>query len=189
MPAVTPTTAGSFHGVVMFLGNPPTWTDARVELAKQLFEDGATASQAAMKLGGISRNAIIGKWHRMGLVRTPKQRSLMRARKPITRKEKIAKTPKRLPPTFFAEPLPQPVETDIARVSLMDLERHHCRFPVGDPKDPTFGFCGCQPYPGLPYCEAHARRAYTPATLRSEPGPSFNVSIRNRTPSRELVDA
>lgn len=166
---------------------PSIWNDsAKVELAKSLFEAGATASQAAARIGGMTRNAIIGKWHRMGLVRAPKQRSLMRAKKPITRKEKIARTPKRLPPTFFAEPLPPPDTTDIARVALMDLERHHCRWPVGEP---TQGFCGCKPYPGLPYCEPHARRAYTPATLRSEPGPSFNVSIRNRTPSRELVDA
>lgn len=173
----------------MYLHNPPTWTEERVELAKQLFEAGATASQAASRIGGITRNAMIGKWHRMGLLRAPKQRSIMRAKKPITRKERIARTPKRLPPSFFAEPLPPPVETDIARVALAELERHHCRFPVGDPKDPTFGFCGCKPIDGLPYCEPHARRAYTPATLKTEPGPSFNVNIRQRRPARELVDA
>jgi GcrA cell cycle regulator len=138
----------------------------------------------AMQLGHVTRNAVIGKWHRMGLMRAPKQRARMRAKTPRKRKETIAKTPKRLPPTFFAEPLPPPAETDIARVSLMDLERHHCRWPVGEPVE---GYCGCKPVEGLPYCEPHARRAYTPATIKAEPGPSFNVNIRR--PMKELVDA
>ena len=176
----------------MYLNRRPIWTDDRVELAKQLFEDGATASQAAMKLGGISRNAIIGKWHRMGLVRAPKQRSLMRARKPITRKEKIAKTPKRLPPTFFAEPLPPPVATDVARVTILDLEAHHCRWPVGEP---TEGYCGCKRYLTLPYCEAHARRAYRPVETKHKPAelvrktPAPALGVRQFMAVEELVDA
>jgi GcrA cell cycle regulator len=166
------------------------WRDAaKLEMARELFYAGASASETALRIGGVSRNAVIGKWHRLGLVRAPKQRSRLRSEGSRTarRKEKIARTPKRLPPAFFAEPLPPPVETDIARVSFADLDRHHCRFPVGDPKDATFGFCGCKPMLGLAYCEAHARRAFTPATLKSEDRPSFNVSIRK--PARELVNA
>ena len=161
-------------------------------MARALFVKGLSAGQAAGVLGGITRNAVIGKWNRMGLRRgyaRPRNIEQSRSKGPQV-KAKVRPARKRvvLPP-MPVEELPPPAVTDVARVLFADLERHHCRFPVGDPREPTFGFCGCTPYPGLPYCEAHARRAYTPATLRSEPGPSFNVSIRNRTPNRELVDA
>jgi GcrA cell cycle regulator len=163
------------------------WNDAaKLEMARELFYAGASASETALRIGGVSRNAVIGKWHRLGLVRAPKQRSRLRSEGSRTarHKERIARTPKRLPPTFFAEPLPPAVETDVARVSFADLEKHHCRWPVGEP---TAGFCGCKPLDGLPYCEPHARRAYTAPTLKTELGPSFNVNIRK--PARELVNA
>lgn len=48
------------------------------------------------------------------------------------------------------------------RIKLLDLEPHHCRWGIGDPKKDDFGFCGAQKVPGLSYCMEHARRAYRP---------------------------
>lgn len=167
-------------------------------MLKTLWNKGYSASIIADMLGGVSRNAVLGKAFRLKLpMRVPSQRKAwtapQRRKGPERRRETILLMPKGKPKSklaeLLAEPLPPNDAADIARVSLMELERHHCRFPVGDPKQPTFGFCGCKPFPGLPYCEHHARRAFAPAALRPAGGPSFNVSIRNRTPNREFVDA
>lgn len=180
------------------MDNPPTWTPERTDKLKTLWNKGISASLIAGQLGGVSRNAVLGKAFRLKLpMRVAVVRKAwtapQRRKGPERRREMALLMPKGKPKSklaeLLAEPLPPPDVSDVARVSLADLERHHCRFPVGDPKLADFGFCGCRPFPGSVYCEAHARRAYTPATLRTEPGPSFNVSIRNRTPNRELVDA
>lgn len=186
----------------MYLNNPPTWTDERTTMLEALWNKGYSASIIADKLGGVSRNAVLGKAFRLKLpMRVPSQRKAwtapQRRKGPERRRETILLMPKGKPKSklaeLLAEAIPPPAENDVARVSLMDLERHHCRFPVGDPKLADFGFCGCKPFPGSPYCEAHARRAYTPTALKAEPGPGFNVGIRNRTPDkapvRSLVDA
>jgi hypothetical protein len=55
---------------------------------------------------------------------------------------------------------------DVARIKHNDLEPHHCRYPVGDPATPAFGFCGETKFPGLPYCETHANRCRPGATVR-----------------------
>ena len=164
------------------------WSQEREDMARALFVKGLSAGQAAGVLGGITRNAVIGKWHRMGLRRgyaRPRNIEKSRSKGPQA-KAKVRPARKRvvLPP-MPVEELPPPAVTDIARVSLMDLERHHCRWPVGEP---TQGFCGCKPYPGLPYCEPHARRAFTPVALKPK-GPSFDVNIKKRWSERSLVDA
>ena len=162
------------------------WHDeTKVDLARKLFAEGKSAGAAAAIIG-ITRNAMIGKWHRMGLLRgykRPRYIEERRTRGPQIKPTKPQRAKPKLPP-LSVEELPPPAITDIARVSLMDLERFHCRWPVGEP---TAGFCGCKPIEGLPYCEPHARRAYTPATLKAEPRPSFNVAIRK--PARDLVNA
>lgn len=68
-------------------------------------------------------------------------------------------------PDITPLPLPAPVATDEARVSLVDLEPHHCRFPVGDPVQ---GFCGHPKVEGLSYCEHHIERCYTHAPVLSD---------------------
>jgi hypothetical protein len=81
------------------------------------------------------------------------------------------------------EPLPiQPVE-DVARVhEVNDLESHHCCWPVGDPREPGFGFCGCNKMLGQPYCKPHMDRA---CSVR----PAAPLSLPSAGRTRELVDA
>ncbi len=162
------------------------WTDERVDALKDLWRQGYSCSIIADRLGaGLTRNAIIGKVHRMGLSgrvtsdrRMPKPRKRrnrfgddqrqFNGRRPIPRKPSILDL---LPST----PLPPPSETDIARVAFADLEPHHCRWVIGEPTDGQF--CGCKSVPGLPYCEHHARRAYRAPEPRNAIIKSWSPSV------------
>lgn len=156
------------------------WTDERVELLKKLWSEGLSASQIAGRLGGVTRNAVIGKVHRLGLsgrVSAPSG-SVKRQGPRITTPRRVAK------PKFTtignlalralyqpdAEPyLPAVEEFEIPlaeRKSLLDLTEQSCRWPIGDPQTPEFHFCNRNKVTGLPYCEAHSRRAFQPPQAR-----------------------
>ena len=110
---------------------------------------GKTASQIAAILGGVTRNAVIGKAHRLSLAArvSPLQQNNVKKRS-------------------VATPAAAAAKADTAAkglVSMMDLTPRACCFPIGDPKKPGFGFCGKPSALGLPYCETHAKIAYQPA--------------------------
>jgi GcrA cell cycle regulator len=119
-----------------------------------------------MRLGGVTRNAIIGKVHRLGLPARdqPKQRMRFtrkrKVKRPLSSAQKVRATVK-ANVQFATEPLPPEDTPKGPLVMFADLEPHHCRAPYGDPKEIVFGFCGCKTIPGLPYCDDHARRFYT----------------------------
>jgi GcrA cell cycle regulator len=156
------------------------WTDERVELLKKLWSEGLSASQIAGRLGGITRNAVIGKVHRLGLSgrATTSRMTGSRQRSRITPARRIAK------PKFAqvgnvalralyqpdAEPfVPQIEELEIPvaeRKSLQDLTECSCRWPIGDPQTAEFHFCNRNKVAGLPYCEVHSRRAFQPPQTR-----------------------
>lgn len=156
-----------------------TWTEAKIEQLRQLWADGYSASQCASQLGGVSRNAVVGKVHRLGL-----SGRVTRSRKPHP--PRIRKRSRPSPTGIDAlrairmagTPLPPPCETDIARVSFVELdedEHRHCKWPVGNWQDQhTPHYCGAQRVPGLPYCPNHARRAYAPVPPR-RPAPAAPV--------------
>ncbi|MCB1681452.1 MAG: gcrA cell cycle regulator family protein [Alphaproteobacteria bacterium] len=141
-----------------------SWTDERVTLLKKLWTEGRTAAEIAKELGGVTRNAVIGKAHRLKLSNrvSPIQQN---NKKPVVAKSierKIEKPVMVLPPV-------KPVETRKQRdadslFSLLDLKPRMCRWPVGDPHDEEFGFCGEEVILGLPYCCEHAKTAYQAAT-------------------------
>lgn len=142
------------------------WTPARIERMKQLWADGKSASQIAAELGGITRNAVIGKLNRENVPRrAPKAPRQPRARRlSPTRKARFTHAPR---PTPAPRPKPIPIEdmaVPVARmIPLLELTAEMCRFPIGDPGEAGFGFCGCRQFGDLPYCEYHARVAYQPA--------------------------
>jgi len=154
-----------------------TWTDERVELLKKLWADGLSASQIAGELGGITRNAVIGKVHRLGLsgrAKSPSS-SAPRVRKPRShmlrgsRPSMRGNTALALAYEMETELDPEPVELVIPeeqRRSLLQLNEDTCRWPVGDPSTSEFYFCGGKPITGLPYCAPHSRVAYQPAVDR-----------------------
>jgi GcrA cell cycle regulator len=126
---------------------------------------------------GRSKNSIIGRIRRLGLSkpRPSKREGVKRARKdrvPKLHKPPMARAP--LPP-------PEPVTVDDLRIpqaqrlTLVELENHHCRWPVSEPGAADFFFCGAPTADlagGRPYCRAHARRAYhsnsTPISERAQ---------------------
>ncbi|GEO79939.1 GcrA family cell cycle regulator [Pararhodospirillum oryzae] len=107
------------------------WNDDNIEQLKRLWAEGLTTGEIGKELG-VSKNAVVGKAHRLGLKSRPS---------PIKRGAKEAK--------------PEPKIR-----SLVDLSAHTCRWPIGDPRDPGFHFCGKPTLPGKPYCAEHAAIAY-----------------------------
>ena len=141
------------------------WTDERVEKLKKLWAEGLSASQIAAQLGGVSRNAVIGKVHRLGLAgrataprverpRPAPQPRLHTPRVSVMRAEPVVEEP--------LEPMPENA------VTVVDLNASVCRWPLGDPSTAEFRFCGRKAKAGAPYCEAHVRMAYQPAQSRRD---------------------
>ncbi len=166
-----------------------SWTDERVELLKKLWADGLSASQIAAQLGGVSRNAVIGKVHRLKLSgRARSTSSAPRAKKPRTTTggNRVASRGGGRPmqtttigatalkqhfaPDAVAEPDLRPIEdvvVPIARkLKLVELTDKTCKWPVGDPLSEDFHFCGHDSDEGSPYCKYHARLAFQPSSDR-----------------------
>lgn len=159
------------------------WTEERVELLKKLWADGLSASQIAAQLGGVTRNAVIGKVHRLSLSGRAKQASgAPRPRKvrtgaphrPATRhfiagntalKTHASPAPRRLPPPVPIEDIVVPISLN---VTLMALNDQMCKWPSGDPGTEEFHFCGHKVWNGLPYCQYHSRIAYQPPDRRRD---------------------
>ena len=119
------------------------WTDERLEELKKLWAKGLSISQIGEALG-VSRNAIAGKAHRMGLPKRPSPISRLKAEKP------------KVEAVVEEQDLP-------LRLELRQLvwSRSKCCWPTGDPKKNGFVFCGCTVVPGKPYCLPHCQEAYT----------------------------
>jgi GcrA cell cycle regulator len=154
-----------------------SWTDERVELLRKLWADGLSASQIAAELGGITRNAVIGKVHRLQLSgRAKPSSSVPRIRKPrastgVMRPRMRFQGNTALAPDYAREAAPDldPIANVIPigpRVSITELNESTCRWPVGDPGAEDFGYCGAKPKAGVVYCPYHARIAYQPLADR-----------------------
>ena len=150
------------------------WTDERIDLLKQLWGQGLTASQIAERLGGVNRNAVIGKAHRLGLSsrpspirggvstgpRAPRKRSSVAAAAATVRPAMPATsgavtTQSAAPAEPVREPAPKPAPRRVATGGTKA-----CMWPVGDPKEQNFHFCEAPAEPGRPYCAAHCSQAY-----------------------------
>ncbi len=161
-----------------------SWTDERVEQLKKMWLDGLSASQIANELShGITRNAVIGKVHRLGLSGRVKSPAPAPTRmRPKTRPDEDARSPS-IPVShgnlaLAAEtrpapaPAPRSANEDVVipmseRVTIMELRESMCRWPLGDPSSSEFRYCGGKMQVGLgPYCTYHARIAYQPAQDR-----------------------
>jgi GcrA cell cycle regulator len=158
-----------------------SWTDERVELLKKLWSDGLSASQIAAQLGGVTRNAVIGKVHRLSLSgrakpasSTPRPRKARPAtpHRPGSRafvsgnnalKVHAQPAPRRTPAPVPIEDLVVPISLN---VSLLALNDQMCKWPIGDPGADGFHFCGHRSFNSLPYCEYHSRVAYQPVNDR-----------------------
>jgi GcrA cell cycle regulator len=131
------------------------WTDERVEQLTKLTREGKVFREIAEILG-CTRNAVIGKVHRMGLhAQVPvSKKAAARRRAPVNVAKIKAKPPE--PPRFRYKPRGPSVSVEMPTprkhkgLSLLDLEPHHCRFPTGQGAEITF--CGQQKLHGYSWC-------------------------------------
>lgn len=145
-----------------------SWTDERVSMLKQLWGEGKTAAEIAKLLGGVTRNAVIGKAHRLKLSgRVSPIQQNNRPEAVVSRVRPAASVIEARPVrSALARELEQPVAPRIEEyiqgkgVKLVELKERMCRWPIGDPKDEKFCFCGGESHPDLPYCEYHAKQAF-----------------------------
>jgi GcrA cell cycle regulator len=157
------------------------WTDKRIERLCKLWNDGLSASQVAKELGGgITKNAVIGKIHRLGLAHRAAAVAVERNRYPAVRPPAPSKLPKLamlnpaaplVPPEKAVAPIASAPDAasdyaiaipESGRVTLLELHDSMCRWPIGHPREAGFGFCGAKsPGGGSPYCAYHAQIAYT----------------------------
>ena len=165
------------------------WTDERVELLKKLWSEGLSASAIAAELGGVTRNAVIGKVHRLGLsgrakapapvpqrrtkpTRTPSHPMKATTTPPAVRGNTALAVEPAAVEAVDAQPEPETKPaSDVViamseRVTIMELREHMCRWPLGDPGREDFRFCGSRIAPGGPYCGHHAAIAYQPVLDR-----------------------
>jgi GcrA cell cycle regulator len=151
------------------------WTDERVELLKKLWLDGLSASQIAKQLGGVTRNAVIGKVHRLGLSgrAAPSQPARPAFKAPRPPRPAHVPAPRRAEPTAQAPATPPPVfyVEEPGSATVLTLGAHMCKWPIGDPATDSFTFCGRRAGEG-PYCVEHARMAYQPQQTRKRSGAS-----------------
>jgi GcrA cell cycle regulator len=164
-----------------------SWNEERVETLKKLWGEGFSASQIAAQLGGVTRNAVIGKVHRLGLAGRAKPAPASGANAARPRKPRGASAGLRvsravvrgntaLAQAYELEFEPEPELADNViplgqRRSLLELNETTCRWPIGDPGNPDFFFCGGPKIGSLPYCAYHARLAYQPPNVRRDRRP------------------
>ena len=142
------------------------WTEERVETLKKLWLEGHSASQIAKQLGGVTRNAVIGKVHRLGLSgrAAPSQPSRQVLRTPRPARPAPVQAPRRaIEPRVATAPVPQAVvyPEEPGSATVLTLGAHLCKWPIGDPSTDGFTFCGRRINEGS-YCIEHARVAYQP---------------------------
>ena len=137
------------------------WTDEQVEELKRLWEKGLTTGEIGKALG-VSKNAVVGKAHRLGLNGRPS---------PIRRGDEeenaIAAPEERKKQTKVKSVKKEQEKASKKLFTVNDLTSTSCRWPIGDPKDEDFHFCGKEALPDKPYCAEHAEIAYVSTkTLR-----------------------
>ena len=158
-----------------------SWNDERVDLLSRLWLEGRSASQIATELGqGVTRNAVIGKVHRLGLsgrVKLAPSAPATRLRvKPVNKQDErqphvvsIAPAMETLappPPAIAQRPSSDVVIPFSNRVTIMELRDTMCRWPLGDPTSVDFRYCGSRSGALGPYCDEHARMAFQPTQER-----------------------
>jgi GcrA cell cycle regulator len=189
-----------------------SWTDERVDKLKELWAEGMSASQIAKMMGGVTRNAVIGKVHRLGLSNRggpgleegprPAEPTAPVAKPAPVAPDAAAAPPPEPPPVSVEETLPAPaarrtppvirdatqprapgaptpeeeaaratlaeIEKFARRISLLELTERTCKWPIGDPTEEDFAFCGLACVPGKPYCQYHVAVAFQPMSSRRD---------------------
>ena len=139
------------------------WNAERIETLTRLWREGLSASQVARQMGDLTRSAVIGKVHRLGIAgRDTPSRPRNTGGRPSTRPRASAGgQPRRLAQVRASRPAP-PTRVDFdapPTATLLTLTEHGCRWPIGDPDTTDFGFCGRMKADRGAYCGGHAPMA------------------------------
>jgi len=149
-----------------------TWTAERIDQLKSFVGAGLTCSQIAAEIG-VTRNAVIGKIHRLGLGPGRSEGSASgrpcppRLRRPRLQTQRaLLRLIADAPSIAGDAALPTASIESTQRCSLLELAQGQCRWPLSDPGTADFAFCGNAAATGFSYCAGHARMAYRPAARR-----------------------
>jgi len=145
-----------------------SWTPEKEAKLKELWKKGHTASQIASMLGDTTRNAVIGKAHRLNLQarafskRTPPKSDIKNNNQPEIKQQKLSRKAR-----FKALLLDKNFEQENPK-KLEELTDENCRWPIGHPYEEKFYFCGRKPMEKFPYCKLHVLYAFQPKNAKEE---------------------
>ena len=139
-----------------------SWTDEKVSKLKELWGKGNTASQIAEIIGGISRNAVIGKAHRLNLSAKIKTRTATTSKNFDNSQDNQSVKQKKIRGNRFKSLI---IEKDFEPEQpkqLEELDDNSCKWPIGHPDEDSFYFCGRSSLKDFSYCKLHLLYAYQP---------------------------
>ena len=146
-----------------------SWNKEKVDKLKELWGNGSTASQIASIIGGISRNAVIGKAHRLNLSSKIKTRSASSSQNFENNSEENHSKKRQGRKSKFQSLI---IEKDFEPENpkkLEELDESSCKWPVGHPEEQSFYFCGRSSLKDFSYCKLHLLYAYQPKGKKEEP--------------------
>ena len=145
-----------------------SWNEEKVNKLKELWGKGSTASQIAEIIGGISRNAVIGKAHRLNLSAKIKTRAATSNKNFENSQIEKSNNPKRGRKSKFKSLI---IEKDFEPENpkqLEELDENSCKWPIGHPNEKSFYFCGRSSLKDFSYCKLHLLYAYQPKGKKEE---------------------